>query len=87
MARASVILEEYDSSWPEKFEKEKEQLMSIIGPWNYGGLEHVGSTAVIGMVAKPIIDIMFGVKSLEDSKPAIEILVKSGYAYSPYKTE
>jgi len=87
MIRAAVILEEYDSSWPEKFKIEKENLKSIIGSWNYGSIEHVGSTAVVGMVAKPIIDIMFGVKSLEYSKPAIEILVKSGYEYWPYKTE
>ena len=87
MKRASVILEEYDSSWSEKFEKEKEYLMSIVGSWNYGSIEHVGSTAVLGMVAKPIIDIMFGVKSLEGSKPAIEVLVKNGYEYWPYKTE
>ena len=34
-----------------------------------------------------MIDVMFGVKSLEDSKPAIEVLVESGYEYWPYKTE
>ena len=87
MKSASVILEAYDSSWPQKFEKEKEHLMSIVGSWNYGGIEHVGSTAVLGMVAKPVIDIMFGVKSLESSKPAIEVLIEDGYEYSPYKTE
>jgi len=87
MKRASVILKEYDSMWPEKFENEKEHLMSIVGPWNYGSIEHVGSTAVLGMVAKPIIDVMFGVKSLEGSKPAIEVLVESGYEYWPYKAE
>jgi GrpB-like predicted nucleotidyltransferase (UPF0157 family) len=87
MKRASVILKEYDSLWPEKFENEKEHLMSIVGSWNYGSIEHVGSTAVLGMVAKPIIDVMFGVKSLEGSKPAIEVLVESGYEYWPYKAE
>ena len=87
MKRASVILEEYCSSWPEKFEQEKEHLMSVVGSWNYGAIEHVGSTAVPGMVAKPVIDIMFGVKSLESSKPAIEILVENGYEYWPYKKE
>jgi len=87
MKRAPVILEEYNSSWPDKFDKEKEHLMSIISPWNYGSIEHVGSTAVLGMVAKPIIDVMFGVKSLEGSKQAIEVLVENGYEYWPYKTE
>ena len=39
------------------------------------------------MLAKPVIDIMFGVKSLEESKPAIKVLQESGYEYWPYKTE
>ncbi|MEM1153692.1 MAG: GrpB family protein [Pseudomonadota bacterium] len=45
----------------------------------------MGSTAIPGMPAKPIIDIMFGVESLETSKPAIETLTSEGYKYSPYK--
>lgn len=86
MSRAPVVLEEYDSSWPSKFEEERAHLMAIAGEWYYGSIEHVGSTAVPGMVAKPVIDIMFGVKSLEESKPAIDTLVASGYQYWPYKT-
>lgn len=39
------------------------------------------------MIAKPIIDIMFGVKTLEDSKLAIDALVKAGYDYCPYKPD
>ncbi len=87
MSRASVILEEYDSSWVSKFEEEKAHLLSIAGEWNYGSVEHVGSTAVPGMVAKPVIDVMFGVQSLEESKPAIDTIVENGYEYWPYKTE
>jgi GrpB-like predicted nucleotidyltransferase (UPF0157 family) len=87
MSGATVILEEYDSSWPSKFEDEKRYLMAIAGEWFFGAIEHVGSTAVPGMVAKPVIDVMFGVKSLEVSRPAIEVLVASGYKYWPYKTE
>ena len=87
MNRASVILEEYNSSWPEKFKAEKEHLKKIAGKWNFGSIEHVGSTAIPGMVAKPVIDVMFGVKSLDESKPAIEVLVDAGYEYWPYKTE
>jgi GrpB-like predicted nucleotidyltransferase (UPF0157 family) len=87
MSRAPVILEEYDSSWPSKFEDEKGHLMSIAGEWNFGGIEHVGSTAVPGMAAKPVIDVMFGVMPLEESRPAIEVLVANGYEYWPYKTE
>lgn len=87
MKRASVILLEYDSSWPEKFELEKNHLIAIAGDWNFGSIEHVGSTAVPGMIAKPVIDVMFGVKSLVESKPVIDILVEHGYEYWPYKAE
>lgn len=87
MTRAPVILEEYCSSWPLKFEEEKRHLLSIAGDWNLGGIEHVGSTAVPGMVAKPVIDVMFGVKTLAESKPAIDVLIKAGYEYWPYKAD
>ena len=87
MSRAEVVLEEYDSSWPDKFQQEKDFLLTVAGKWNVGSIEHVGSTSVNGMVAKPIIDIMFGVKSLHESKAAIDALVKSGYKYWPYKAD
>ena len=87
MSQASVELREYDASWPSKFELEKNFLMSIAGHWNEGGIEHVGSTSIPGMKAKPVIDIMFGVKSLQGSLPAIDLLVSNGYQYWPYKKE
>lgn len=87
MSKAQVSLEEYDTSWPKKFEEEKERLMTIAGRWHVGSIEHVGSTAVPGMIAKPIIDIMFGVSSLSESKLAIGALVDGGYEYWPYKPE
>ena len=87
MTQAPVILEEYDPSWPAEFEIERDSLMAIAGEWNHGSIEHIGSTAVQGMVAKPVIDIMFGVRSLKESKAAIEALVAHGYEYWPYKAE
>lgn len=62
-------------------------LLSVVGEWSFGSVEHVGSTAVPGMVAKPVIDVICGVKSLEESRPAINVLVEHGYEYWPYKTE
>ena len=73
---AIVELSEYNSAWPEMFRSEKLFLERVAGEWLYGGVEHVGSTSVIGLVAKPIIDIMFGVKSLADSQAAIKVLEK-----------
>lgn len=84
---APVQLSAYNPEWPARFEAEKRCLTDKIGPWLWGGIEHVGSTAVPGLLAKPVIDIMFGVQSLEDSKPAIDILVCNGYQYFPYKPD
>src|SRR5262245_52582483 len=82
-----INLSEYNPAWPEIFRMEKLFLENIAGEWLCGGIEHVGSTSVVGLIAKPIIDIMFGVKSLAASKAAIGILETNGYCYAPYKTE
>ncbi|MEM8613047.1 MAG: GrpB family protein [Cyanobacteria bacterium P01_H01_bin.105] len=84
---APVELSSYDPEWPAKFEAEKACLKSVIGQWLQGSIEHVGSTAVLGLVAKPVIDIMVGVKSLDASRPAIDVLRLQGYQYFPYKPD
>lgn len=82
-----ITLSEYSSDWPDKFDQEKQRLQGIIGRWVEGGIEHIGSTAIPGLVAKPVIDIMAGVRSLEESRPAIELLNQNGYEYWPYKPQ
>ena len=52
-----------------------------------GPIEHVGSTAVPGLAAKPVIDIMAGVQSLEECRPAIATLEAIGYCYFPHRPE
>ncbi len=54
-----VELEEYDPSWSEVFRAEALILHARLGN-RAGGIEHIGSTAVPGLLAKPIIDIMLG---------------------------
>lgn len=87
MKQVIVELSEYDPEWPSMFELEKKFLMDVIDKWLCGTVEHIGSTSVPGMVAKPVVDIMFGVGSLEESKSAIDLLVRSGYEYFPYKED
>ena len=87
MKQAPVELSEYDPQWPSMFEAEKNYLMEVIGQWLCGSVEHIGSTSIPGLIAKPVIDIMFGVQSLEESRPAIKILVNNGYQYFPYKDD
>src|SRR5690554_2398481 len=82
-----VYLSDYQNEWPELFEDEKSVLLEKLRPWLKGSIEHVGNTAVPGLKAKPIIDIMVGVKDLENAEGAIDILQNSGYCYYPYKAD
>jgi GrpB-like predicted nucleotidyltransferase (UPF0157 family)/GNAT superfamily N-acetyltransferase len=77
----------YDPSWPQQFEREQAALAAAIGEWAVGGIHHVGSTAVPGLAAKPIVDILVGVEDLERSRAALEPLSRLGYLYAPYRTD
>ena len=72
----------YDEGWPSLFEQEQARIELAIGPW-VEEIEHVGSTAVPGLAAKPVIDIMVGVKSLDDTPTFVERLGAIGYEYVP----
>jgi len=76
-----------DPAWPERFDLERVALEREIGEWMVGGIHHVGSTAVSGLAAKPIIDILVGVRDLEASRACFEPLVDLGYLYAPYLSE
>ncbi len=86
--RHRVEIAEYDPQWTTKFARERDRLRASLGDWLSGPIEHVGSTAVPGMPAKPVIDIMVPVRSLEHSRPAIPVLEQEhGYTYWPYKAD
>ena len=87
MTTEEIYLTPYNPEWIKKFEEEKGLIEKTIRPWITGGVHHVGSTAIPGLSAKPIIDIMVGVKSLEETKVCIELLSKIGYCYFPYKID
>jgi GrpB-like predicted nucleotidyltransferase (UPF0157 family) len=84
---APVHLVDYDPSWPRQFEAEREQLLGVLRPWIAGPVEHVGSTAIPRLSAKPIIDIMVAVRSLVDSRPAIDALTVLSYRYFPHRAD
>jgi GrpB-like predicted nucleotidyltransferase (UPF0157 family) len=84
---AEIHVVPYDASWPERFETERRVLVDAIGAYITGTIEHVGSTAVPGLAAKPVIDIMVGVESLVASRPALSPLEGLGYCYFPYRPD
>lgn len=82
-----IRLVPYDPSWPDRFAVELALLGDSIGDWTTGGIHHVGSTAVPGLDAKPVIDILVGVESLEASRACFDPLARLDYLYAPYRTE
>jgi len=69
------------------FEAERAVIERQLDGYVVGGIEHVGSTSVPGLPAKPVIDIMVGVASLEAAWPAVPLLEPLGYGYFPYKPD
>lgn len=76
-----------DPSWPAQFEHERAALDEAIGEWVCGRIHHVGSTAVPGLDAKPIIDILAGVHDLDTARACFGPLTDLGYLYAPYLPE
>ena len=82
-----IIIEPYNPSWPTRFETERQALAPVLARWLAGPIEHIGSTAVPGLPAKPVIDIMGAVRDLSSSKSAILALLPLSYCYFDYKAE
>jgi len=76
-----VELHSYDASWPRAFEVERERLLSLF-PGTFEDIQHIGSTAVPGLSAKPVIDILAGVQSITFAERLALPLCQSGYATS-----
>ena len=83
MTFPTVVLAEYDPEWPALFEAEKKRILDVIGP-QVLAIEHVGSTAVPGMPAKPVIDVMAGTNNVACTADACAASLQSiGYEYVP----
>jgi GrpB-like predicted nucleotidyltransferase (UPF0157 family) len=77
-----VHLIEYDPVWPELYAAEDERLKAVLPAGLVSSIEHFGSTAVPGLTAKPIIDILVEVRSVKEAREiAIQPLEAIGYAF------
>ncbi len=75
---APIILVEYDPHWPKAFEREANRVRSILGD-KIIQVEHVGSTSVPGLCAKPIIDMLLVVENSADEPSYVPALAAAGY--------
>jgi GrpB-like predicted nucleotidyltransferase (UPF0157 family) len=75
-----VIVVPYDSDWPRRFDQEGVVLRAVFAG-SEAAIEHIGSTAVPGLGAKPVIDIMVGLSHLAEAEDRIAALEVAGYEY------
>lgn len=76
------MITEYSKDWIEKYNKEAEIIKKILGS-EIIDIQHIGSTAIPGLSAKPIIDIAVLVLSIENIYHFSELLKKIDYNYKP----
>lgn len=85
MDRNIVKIEKYNENWAREYEKEKKILTSLIGNYILN-IYHIGSTAIKGISAKPIIDIIVSVEELKFALKFRDILELSGYNFEEGNT-
>ena len=73
-----IVLADYDPEWPGRFEREAARIRAILGA-RAKVLEHAGSTAVVGLPAKPIIDLVLAVADSADEPSYVPEMEQSGY--------
>jgi GrpB-like predicted nucleotidyltransferase (UPF0157 family) len=76
-----VSLRAYDPDWPQAFTVERERLIASL-PDAFLDVQHIGSTAVPGLAAKPVIDILAGVASFATAEALTEQICRCGYTTS-----
>jgi GrpB-like predicted nucleotidyltransferase (UPF0157 family) len=75
---APIEIRDYDSDWPRLYEQEEERIRSVLGD-RVIRIEHVGSTSVPGLPAKPLIDIVLEVADSADEAAYVPAMESAGY--------
>jgi GrpB-like predicted nucleotidyltransferase (UPF0157 family) len=75
-----ITIVDYDPDWPELFEIEKLRLMDVLLKIEIN-IEHIGSTSVEGLAAKPVIDILIGVNKFIHAEELVKPIINLGYQY------
>src|SRR6516225_10963516 len=78
---APITLAEYDPQWPALFDREAARIRAVLGAAAVR-VEHVGSTSVPGLAAKPIIDMLLAVPDSADEPAYVPALEDAGYVLS-----
>lgn len=76
----NVVVSPYSTEWSSCFRVIREELLSVFSPMAVV-IEHIGSTSVPGLAAKPVIDVLLGARSLVEVESKIEALSDLDYVY------
>ncbi|MFA8342980.1 MAG: GrpB family protein [Rhodothermaceae bacterium] len=76
-----VIIEEYNPAWSDIFTEEKNKIADAFDKKQIIRIEHIGSTAVKNLSAKPTIDILFEINEFEERESFIDQFQKLGYRF------
>lgn len=79
---SGVVVSPYSAEWARCFAGVADELYSVFAPLPVA-VEHIGSTSVPGLAAKPVIDVLLGAGSLGDIESRIPALGERGYSYVP----
>jgi GrpB-like predicted nucleotidyltransferase (UPF0157 family) len=79
-ASEPVTVVDYDSAWSRLFAEESERIRAALGD-AVVAIEHIGSTAVPGLAAKPVIDVLVGLRTIELTRKQIGAMESLGYEY------
>ena len=78
-----IVISPYDRGWPRAFETERGRIEPALRAWLARPLEHMGSTSITGMPAKPIIDMLAVVHTVDDVEPLVSALRHLGWVEAP----
>ncbi|WP_405164854.1 GrpB family protein [Nocardia sp. NBC_01499] len=76
--KRDIRIVDYHPTWPERFAGERDRIAAALGA-TARRIDHIGSTSVPGLAAKPIIDIQVSVPDIEDETAYLEPLLAAGY--------
>lgn len=83
MADMAIEIMDHDPAWRARFAEQRDRLAELMAPWLAAPVEHIGSTSVPGLRAKPIVDILAPVSSLADRDAMVDVLSAHGWLYWP----
>jgi GrpB-like predicted nucleotidyltransferase (UPF0157 family) len=76
--KRAIVIEPYDPAWAPKFEEHRQRISQALDQIARR-VEHIGSTSVVGLAAKPIIDIQVSVRDVEDEASYRDRFFNAGY--------